>query len=797
MLLDRCKGIKIRVHHTASTGSTALTPRGVRAKIRIRCLVPGVLVLLAAVGADTATAQTVSGTPELTSARAYDGPPPPVAPATITRDAEGRASVRAIRLTAPLRIDGQLDEGVYANNTPMSSFVQAEPEEGQPATQQTDVWLMFDDDNVYVSALIYDAHLERMIANEMRHDASAQIAQNEYLTASFDTFYDRRNGYSFTVTPIGGRLEAQYANERQYLSDWNGVWEFKSGRFDGGWTTEMAIPFKSLRYQPGRSQIWGFQIQRMNRWKNELTFLTPIPAAKGSFGFMQSSLAATVVDLEVPPPGRNLEIKPYAIADLTTNLQAAPRVSNDLGGDVGVDIKYGLTQGLAADFTYNTDFAQVEADEQQVNLTRFSLFFPEKRDFFLENAGTFSFGGAATGLGFGGSRDVPTIFYSRRIGLNGTNEVPLQAGGRLTGRVGPYSLGLIDIRSDDEPASGAKATNFIVARVKRDILRRSAVGVLFTGRSIAQSGTGTNETFGVDGTFSFFTNLGVNAYWAKTRTSGLTGDDTSYRTQLDYAGDRYGVEIDHLAVGDNFNPEVGFVRRDDIRKTYALMRFSPRPGSPSVVRKYSYIGTGTYLENGDGRVDLREANGEFSIEFQSSDKVTASYNRSYEFIPLPFRIAPQVTVPVGGYDTWTARASFSTGQHRPLFGNISVERGTFYGGHRTSVGISRGRVEITPRFNLEPSFSVNRVDLPQGAFTAHLVGSRITYTMTPLMFVSALVQYNSGNNGVASNVRLRWEYQPGSELFVVYNEQRDTVARGFPNLQNRALIVKINRLLRF
>ena len=378
---------------------------------------------------------------------------------------------------------------------------------------------------------------------------------------------------------------------------------------------------------------------------------------------MLASLFATAVGVEVPPPAMNLDIKPYIISDLTTDRGASPPFSNAADADLGLDVKYGVAESLVADFTYNTDFAQVEADEQQINLTRFSLFFPEKREFFLENQGTFAFGGGGGGP-FGGGGDTPVLFHfhSRRIGLSGSREVPIQARGRLTGRLGAFSLGVLDIRSDDEPVSGARATNFTVARLRRDILRRSTVGLLFTNRSVAENGVGSTQPYGVDGTLAFFTNLSINTYWARTQTRGLAGGEVSYRGHLNYVGDRYGVQLEHLLIGDNFNSEVGFVRRDDMRKSSAQVRFSPRPAQPSIVRKYTWTGAGTYIENTAGRVETREARGEFGIELQSSDRITVGYTGVYEFLPRPFRIAPDVVLPIGGYDFGAVRTSLNFGQ---------------------------------------------------------------------------------------------------------------------------------------
>ena len=728
---------------------------------------------------------------------AFDGPPAPVEPAVVTRDSAGRATIRAVRLTSPLRLDGRLSDEIYASVPPVTGMIQTEPHAGEPSTQQTDVWVMFDRNTVYVGVRCWDEHPERMVMNEMRRD-NTTLYKNDHIDIVFDTFYDRRNGVLFSTTPIGGRVDAQITNERQFNSDWNPVWTVETGRFEGGWTAEFAIPFASLRYRPGRAQIWGFNVQRENWWKNEISTLIPAPASLGPRGVMQFSIAPTLVGLEAPPGSKNVEIKPYAVSSVTTDRTVSPRVSNDPDADVGLDLKYGITQNLTADLTYNTDFAQVEADEQQVNLTRFSLFFPEKRDFFLENQGTFAFGGAVTSGAQANASDTPVLFYSRRIGLNQGRAIPILGGGRATGRVGGFTLGALDIQGDDDRVTQTPSTNFSVLRVKRDIFRRSSVGAIFTGRSMAQNRLGRNDAYGVDGTFAFFNNLTFNSYWARTRTAGVAReDDSSYRAQMDYAGDRYGVQIERLVVGRRFNPEIGFVRRSDIRRHFGLARFSPRPRTSTIVRKYSWTTSLAYIENGAGRLESREWDSDFGIDFHNSDHFSLAYRQTYEFLAAPFAIASGVTVPVGGYDFSTMAAGYNFGQQRRASGNVSVESGTFYDGHRTTVALRTGRMNVGPRFSIEPTTSVNWIDLAQGAFTTTIIGSRVTYTPTPRMFVSALVQSNSGANLVAANVRMRWEYRPGSELFVVYNEQRDTLAPRFPAIANRAFIVKINRLFRF
>ena len=728
----------------------------------------------------------------------YVGPPLPVPPAVVTRDPEGRAAVRAVRLSQPLRLDGRLDDALYSDVPAISGFLQMEPQAGAPATERTDVWIAFDDDHIFVSFRNWDSEMDRLIATEMRRDSTNTWQGNDLVSFIFDTFYDKRNANAFTINPLGGRSDGQMVNERQYSLDWNPVWDVKTGRFEGGWTAEAAIPFKSIRYGPGTAQVWGFNAMRVKRAKNEISTLTLVPPARGQQGFQQPVYAATLVGIEAPAGGRSLDVKPFATSKAITDLVGGADEPTAMKGDVGVDAKYAITQNLTADFTYNTDFAQVEADEQQVNLTRFSLFFPEKREFFLENQGTFAFGGvSAGGVGGGGGGDAPILFYSRRIGLNRGREIPIQAGGRVTGRVGRYTLGAISIQTDDEPVSRTASTNFSVVRVKRDIFARSSIGLIATNRSTGVLTTGASRAYGVDASFNLWQNLQINSFWARSDTdSGPRRGNSSHRAQLDYQGDRYAVQLEHLAIGDSFDPQVGYVRRDDMVREFGMFRFSPRPGRRGPIRKYIYQASLEYIENGAGRLESRERNAEFALEFQNADRVAVYYTNAFEFLPVPSHIGA-VLLPVAGYSFDTFRVQYNMGQQRSLSANLSAEFGSFYNGHKSTFNAQRGRISLTNQLSVEPVYSINRVRLVEGRFTQHLAGSRVTFTMTPLMFASALVQYNSTLNAVSTNARFRWEYQPGSELFVVYNEERNTLARSFPGLSNRAVIVKVNRLFRF
>lgn len=726
-----------------------------------------------------------------------DGPAPPTAPAVVSRDREGRVTLRAVRLPEGLVIDGRLDEPAYQDVPAVSDFIQQEPLEGEPATEKTEAWVFFDDNNLYVSARNWDSQPERMVANEMRRD-NRGIDQNENFVVVLDTFYDRRNGFFFQTNPLGAVRDGLVTDERQNNTDWNTVWDVSTARFDQGWTAEMVIPFKSLRYTERRSQVWGINLRREVRWKNETSYLSPIPASYSFGGVYRFSSAATLVGVEIPSNVTNLEFKPYAISSLTTDRSADPAFSNVLAGDVGFDGKYGLTRGLTADFTVNTDFAQVEDDEAQVNLTRFSLFFPEKREFFLEGQGIFSFGGSGGrggggggGLFGGGGGSTPTIFFSRQIGL----DAPIRAGGRVTGRAGRYTLGLLNIQTGENLDADALATNFSVVRIRRDILRRSNIGIIGTHRSINADGGGSNQAFGADANFSFFQNLTINTYYARSQSPDRVGNEASYRGRVQNNGDRYGFTYEHLVVGEDYNPEVGFVRRRNFRRNFGQVRFTPRPRFKSI-RKFTYQAQIDYITNAtDGTLETRELRGQFQIEFENSDRLFLNATDTHEFLPEPFDITDDVVLPVGGYDFREVQVFYNIGRQRRINGFLSAGTGSFFSGNRTNVGYG-GRVEVNSHLSIEPNISLNFVNLPEGRFTTRLLRTRVTYTISPRSFLGALLQYSSSSDSVSTNIRYRWEYEPGSDLFIVYSEGRSTDIRGFPLLQNRGLVIKFTKLLR-
>ena len=751
-----------------------------------------------------AAAQSDEAAAPSTGSTVLDGSPPPVFPESITRDARGRATVRAIRLQEPFVLDGRLDERFYAQVEPFGDFVQVAPTAGAPSSERTDVWVAFDDTHIYVTCRCWDrAAPETWVVNELRRDTPG-LRNNEHFGVMFDTFYDRRSGMMFYANPLGARADYSVVDEGGPNSDWNPVWDVAGGRFDGGWIVEMAIPFKSLRYRAGSNQMWGLQLRRSIRHKNEWTYLNPVPAfLAGPQGLNRVSAAGTVVGLDLPPAGNNLELKPYAIGSLSTDRVSTPNTSNDADGDVGLDLKYGVTANLTADLTYNTDFAQVEVDEQQVNLTRFNLFFPEKRDFFLEGRGVFEFGrGGVGGFRPGGGRfgrgggDAPTLFYSRRIGLDDGQVVPILGGGRLTGKVGPFAVGAINIQTGADEAEGIQGTNFTVLRVKRDILDRSSIGALFTNRSVSMDGGGANRAYGMDASFAFFQNLEMGAYWARTRSPSETGDEESWQAAVSYEGDTYGGSASYLEVGGDFNPEVGFLRRRDFKKSGGSLRFSPRPSSIDAVRKLTWEVAVDHYADGTGSLESRRQSARFDVEFENSDDLSLEATKEFERIDEAFPVTSDLEIGVGRYSFRSQRISYTAGPQRRISGGVSYQWGDFYDGSIRSLSVNRGRLVLSNHLSLEPGLSLNYLDLPAGEATQAVFRLRADYAFTPRMFASSLVQYNDSGNTLSTNLRFRWEYAPGSELFLVWTDDRETGPRG-SGLLTRGLVIKVTRLLRY
>ncbi len=722
---------------------------------------------------------------------AFD-PPAPLAPSVINRDGDGRATVRVTRIQQPVTIDGLLDEAVYRDVRSFGDFIQQEPNAGAPSTERSEVWVFFDQDHVYVSARLWKSNPDDLIANEMRRDESG-IFRNDSIGVVLDTFYDRRSGYYFNTNALGAVRDALLVNENQNANlDFNPVWDVASRRFEQGWTTEMAIPFKSLRYPAGRQQVWGLLVQRIDWKKNEFSYLMPIPPSYGGAGIWKVSSAATLVGIEAPVGGGRLELKPYALSSVSNDRLATPAVSNGVSARAGLDARFQLTKGLNVDFTTNTDFAQVEVDNQQLNLSRFSLFYPEKREFFLEMQNVMNFGPP---IGPGGRRSVddptPILYFSRNIGLADGSAVPLVAGGRVLGRVGDYTLGGFTMRTGTNDASGAPPTTFSVARVKRNVLRRSSIGLLTTHR--APSAGAQNLVVGAEGNLRLFQNVEANAYYARSDTGAGAGGGSSYLGQFRYAADKYGFEATQSSVSPGFDAQLGFVPRTGFERRFVLARFSPRPPGMPAIRKIGWEASFDNITAAAGILETREARGVFRLNQASGDEVNLTYSHITDRPQNAFSVAG-ATIARGSYEFDDLRVNYLLGPQRRLVGTVTAARGTYYGGEKSELAYS-GRLSMTSRFMVEPTLTLTWLTMPEGEFAARLAAARTTFTVTPRMLVAALVQFNASTRTVATNVRFRWEYRPGSDLFVVYSDNSGGPGARVPGLLSNSFAVKFTRLL--
>jgi hypothetical protein len=544
------------------------------------------------------------------------------------------------------------------------------------------------------------------------------------------------------------------------------------------------IPFKTLRFSNSPSQEWGVNLNRIIHRLNEESNWSPIPIR---YSIARMSLAGTLSGLENIRQGRNLKVKPF----VTAGFSHARPLDDPLGNfatnqnyDGGVDVKYGLTQSVTLDATYRTDFAQVEVDEQQVNLTRFSLFFPEKREFFLENAGTFTFGG--------GNQSNLVPFFSRRIGLSPSGTpIPIVGGARVTGQVGRYDLGFLDMQTESQDST--PSNNYFVGRLKRNLLTNSWVGGLITNRDSTVEGD-YNRVYGADAHFQFYNRLEVDSYILRSDTPGLSDRNQARQFQTAWRGDELNVVAGYYAVQANFNPEVGFIRRKNNTQYSGEFSWNPLIRRSETIRNLIFRTEMDYFGSGrTGKVETRTKSVNFGVQFQNNGSINVSIKETFDRLVGEFRIRPEIPIPVGDYEYRSYSANASSDRSKKISGNGSIEWGEFWNGSTKSF---TGRFNLKPNYhlNFELSYRHNRVTLPNGRFTTDLVGTRFIYAFTPRAFINAFVQYNSDTHRVSSNIRFNLTHHPLSDLFLVYNDVRDTDSG---RLVERAFIVKFTNLFNF
>ncbi len=687
------------------------------------------------------------------------------------------------------KLDGFLGEEFWADAQMIDDFRQREPNEGDPATERTEVRVVYSGGMMIVGikafhadpSLIVSRILQRDRVMSRRRFGSAGFAGDDAVAIVFDPFHDHRNGMIFATNANGAEYDALLTDENQVNVDWRGVWEVASAITAEGWSTEFAIPLKTLRYATGGEALWGLNVFRLIRSKNEEVLWRSWQRQNG--GFRKVSRAGHLTGLgELPAPGITFEAKPFVLTASRKTRDDLGDLPSDQSVELGLDLKAEVRPGLILDLTANTDFAQVEVDDQQVNLTRFSLFFPEKRDFFLENSGIFSFG---TEVGFGPPDYL--MFFSRRIGIGSEGEVPIIGGARLTGRVGSQTVGFLNVITDRQGSE--PATNFLVTRLKRDIGNAAYVGFMATDR---RNDVDANSAAGVDGSF-WVGAVNLRGYWGRTFTRGAGGEGTSYRVGLDYTGNRFGLFMNHLIVGEGARSDMGFINRTDIRKTFTSFRYSPRPDILGI-RKIDIRTMMIYQTRTDNTFQDYQFNPSFSVSFNSGDNVTLSIRKGETQLDNGFTLAGSVPISDGRYDTNRVELRARTTSARVFSGSASLSTEAFFGGTLRAAAISV-TASPSPAFTATVSQRRSDVDVPTGSFVSNITSLRAAYSFSTKLSTNLLVQYNSLDRVFSTNLRFNFIHRPGSDLFLVFTEARGTDQRLW-DLTSRGMVMKLTYLKR-
>ncbi|HEU4692256.1 MAG TPA: DUF5916 domain-containing protein [Vicinamibacterales bacterium] len=720
---------------------------------------------------------------------------PPSAPPT----------ARAVKVAEGPVIDGRVtDDPAWISVAPLVDFWQTAPDAGAAVSERTEVRILYTDDTLYFGVVLWDRDPAGLTVSDARRDSP--LDDTDSFRILLDTYRDRQNGFVFATNPAALEYDGQVTAEgnnspfgggagggggggRQlsgsgggFNLNWDGAWEVRTVTFEMGWSAEFAIPFRTLRYEPGSGREWGVNFERTIRRRKETAYWAPLPI---QFDLMRVSLAGGLTGLDLPAQ-RNLKLVPYALGEARERAQSGPETK--FFGDIGLDAKYSVTPALTLDATINTDFAQVEVDEQQINLDRFNLFFPEKRPFFLENAGLFSVG----------TPGEVEVFFSRRIGIaDDGQEIPIYGGARLSGRAGPVNVGLLNMQTSDGP-DGQPPDNFTVARVRKDFTNRSNLGAIVVGRvSTGDLATDNdkNAAFAVDGRWGIGETGLVTGYLARSATPGVSENQHAYQIQARNDTQPLTLSLTYLETGENFNPEVGFLSRTGgFRKVEGLVFTRLRPQSWTKFQEIrphtnyrSYWDHTGFWETGYWHIDS-------SFELKNAWEFSTGVNLTHEGVVTPFEIYPGTFVPPGNYDHTEAQVMIQTNEGAPVSGRVQVNAGGFFGGDR--LRLTPGlQVRVGDRFNTEITWDRNDVDLPWGQFVTNLGRTRVSYSFSPRVFVQGLVQYNDRANVWSSNFRFGWLQQANTGLFVVYTDSQQLDDRGLgTEVADRSLIIKFSQM---
>ncbi|MFQ5742394.1 MAG: DUF5916 domain-containing protein [Acidobacteriota bacterium] len=765
--------------------------RELRAAVRLA------LTLLLGFFLSLVPATTSWAVPQLRQARSSNGqdagkqPQDPATTAATVAEQKGSPGgkrMTALRIEEDLTIDGLLREPAWQQAEAISDFLQREPNEGEPASERTEVRILYNDRFLYVGFILYDSEPDQIIATDRRRDS--RMRTDDTIAIELDTFHDHQNAFVFRVNPLGTKMDELLKNESNVNTEWDEEWLGAARITEEGWEAEMALPWKILRYPTG-SHIWGVDFRREIRRKNEDVYWSNYTQ---DFRFNEVSQAGHLTGLDDLRLTDRYRLKSFLTTGLLDRNITDEPATNDLS-DLGVeDLKLQVRPGLVLDFTANTDFAQVEVDQAQVNLTRFSLFFPEQREFFLEGRENFSFGTPQGRRGFGAP--LALLFFSRRIGLRDGEPTPLDVAAKLTGKVGRTRVGVLNAQTGD--TEDTAADNFTVVRIQQEIFSRSRVGMLLTNRS---GGGTTNRVVGADGNFTFYKHLSLNGFLARATDTDLEGSKWAGQGIVSWNSDQWNFSGDILRVAPDFQTDLGFVLRKDIVRQSYRIGWNPRPQA-AWLRQIRISSNFTQFSDTHGSLQSQDRGLFVNFNLESGDSFFVDFGDRFERLIEPFKIhkdelSPDqnVVIPVGDYGFQEIRAGFNLFTGRAVAGRFSVRQGGFFDGNRTTVSLSPS-LRVGQSIQTSASYAYNQIDLREGSFTTHLVNGRLSYSFNERWLTDTLIQYSNTSDMLTVFARLDYIYRPNDDLFVVY-QQTSALGGLFDGQKDKQFVVKLTHSLQF
>ncbi len=666
------------------------------------------------------------------------------------------------------KIDGHLDDEVWRAAVVIDTFIEIEPDKGEPASEKTEVMIGYDEKNLYIGARCYT---EPGNINAVMMQRDAYLGDEDSLHIVLDTFHDKRSGFYFAITPLGAQVDGLVRSDGDEVNlSWDGIWYSATSQDAEGWVAELAIPFRTLRFPKEEEQTWGLNLHRKIVHTREYVLWRPAESSNPETAVFKLSQAGELTGLKGLKQGRTLDIKPYVLA----RIDQSDTRGDDEDLEVGVDVKKGLTSGLTLDLTYNLDFAEAEADHQQINLTRFKLFFPEKRDFFLEGASLFYFGDRPDNL----RSSQSILFFSRRIGLteDAQHEVPVLGGAKISGRAGGMDIGFLNLTTDEVGELGEPRTSYTVLRLKRNILEKSSVGLMWLNKAVKNGAD--NSSMGFDWDFGAGKYFRTGGFLAKTSTPGLEGDDRAAMADVVWDSKYLFAKGSYTDIGQNFNPEMGFFPRLGIRESRgtAIVNTFPKLGN---LRGVYFVEELVHVTDQNGDLESQNIFSEIDVSWNNFALIAFKFSDRTEVLKTSLEIHPGVFVPPGRYDFLSYFMGWQSIPDKPVLVFSRMEVGELYDGDFSELVLGfwlrpvRGLLAIIIIDHTDVDFPERpEFNLPARDFTVDLVSFNVTYAVSPTLSGRTLVEWRKDDN-LDANIAVKWIYKPGAAFYLVYNERRD------------------------